>query len=213
MKFCVIGLGRFGYSVAAGLAANGMEVMAIDNNESIVASIRNQVTHAICMRASDEASLRSLGIEEMDTVIVTVGENFSQSILITAILKKKLNVPQVITRAIHEVHKEILQLIGADRVILPEQEIGTKLADQLSFPFMDLIRISKDFSINKMPAPTKFVGKTLQEVEQLTHHKIRCIGIERNEDIETIEPDYVIHKGDKLVFSGSNDGLEAITKW
>src|SRR5256885_2026701 len=103
MKFCVIGLGRFGYQVATGLAEHGMEVMAVDSNEAIVASIRDQVTHAVCMLVVDEVSLRSIGIDEMDTVIVATGENFAQAILITALLKKRLHVPHVIARAINEI--------------------------------------------------------------------------------------------------------------
>ena len=81
MRFCVIGLGRFGYQVATVLGENGMEVMAIDSDESIVASIKDKVTQAICIRIKDESSLRSIGVEEMDTVIVAMGENFDQSVL------------------------------------------------------------------------------------------------------------------------------------
>ena len=100
MKFCVIGLGRFGYQVATALAENGMEVMAIESDEAIVASIRDAVTQAICMQVTDESSLRSVGVDEMDTVIVAMGENFAESILITALLKKRLLTKKVITRAV-----------------------------------------------------------------------------------------------------------------
>jgi trk system potassium uptake protein len=131
MKFCVIGLGRFGYQVATGLSEHGQEIMAIDSNEAIVASIRDQVTHAICMRVTDEASLRSVGIDEINTVIVATGENFAESILITALLKKHLHTPRVIARAINDIHQEILNLVGADEIILPEKEIGMRLADSL----------------------------------------------------------------------------------
>ena len=168
MKFCVIGLGRFGQQVAKVLAENGMEVMAVDSNESIVASIRDNVTQAICMRVTDEASLRSIGIDEIDTVIVAMGENFAQSILITALLKKRLHIPHVIARAINEIHKEILTIVGADRVILPEQEIGIRLADNLSSPFTDLIRLTKDFSISQIIAPQSFVGKKVSDLDLYT---------------------------------------------
>src|SRR5579872_1590898 len=124
MKFCVIGLGRFGFQVATGLSEHGMEVLAIDNNESIVASIRDHVAHAIAMKVTDEAALRSIGVDEMDTVIVAMGENTSESILLTALLKKHLKIPYVITRAINDINEEILKLVGADRVVLPEKEIG-----------------------------------------------------------------------------------------
>ena len=126
MKFCVIGLGRFGYQVATVLSEHGMEVLAIDSNESIVASIRDSVAHAVVMKVADETALRTLGIDEIDTVIVAMGENTSESILLTALLKKHLKIPYVITRAINDVNEEILKLVGADRVILPEKEIGIR---------------------------------------------------------------------------------------
>jgi len=132
MKFCVIGLGRFGYNVAITLAENGADVMAIDDRESTIAAIRDQVTHALCMRVVDEDSLRGAGAEGMDTVIVAMGESFAQSILITALLKKKLGAKQIIARGTNEIHKEILQLVGADSVILPEKEIGIRLANRLT---------------------------------------------------------------------------------
>ncbi len=212
MKFCVIGLGRFGQQVAKVLAENGMEVMAVDSNESIVASVRDNVTQAICMRVTDEASLRSIGIDEMDTVIVAMGENFAQSILITALLKKRLNIPHVIARAINEIHKEILTIVGADRVILPEQEIGIRLADQLSSPFTDLVRLAKDFSISQIIAPKSFIGEKVSELDLYSKYHVYCIGKKDGEKITSIEPDYIINENDKLIFSGSNENLEEITK-
>lgn len=212
MKFCVIGLGRFGYSVAVELAENDMEVMAIDSNESIVASIRDQVTQAICMHVTDESSLREVGVEEMDTVIVAMGENFAQSILMTALLKKRLKTPFVIARGINEIHKEILQLIGADRIILPEKEIGVRLADKLSLPFTDLIRLTKQFSISYTDAPAPFVGKSVVELDLYNTYTSYCVGLQYEEHITPIAPSYEIKSGDKLVFAGNNDDLERIAK-
>lgn len=212
MKFCVIGLGRFGYQVATVLAENGMEVMAIDSNESIVASIRDQVTQAVCMRVTDESSLRSLGVEEMDTVIVAMGENFAQSILVTALLKKRLKIKRVIARAINDIHKEILQLTGADQVILPEKEIGIRLADNLSSPFTELLRLSKDFSISQITAPDTFIGKTLQTIDVYHTYQVHCIGLKDADRITPIDPDYVIQQGDKMIFAGMNKQLERVAK-
>lgn len=132
MKFCVIGLGRLGYQVAIGLAEKGMEVIAIDKDEAIIATIADHVTHAICMHVTDENALRSVGIDEVETVIVTMGENLAESILVTALLKKRLNIPTVIARASNEIHRDILKLVGADQVVLPEREVGLRLADSLS---------------------------------------------------------------------------------
>jgi trk system potassium uptake protein TrkA len=213
MKFCIIGLGRFGYHVATGLADNGMEVLAIDSNESIIASIRDKVTQAICMRVTDEASLRSVGVDEMDTVVVAMGENFAQSILVTALLKKRLEVKRVIARAINDIHKEILYLTGADQVILPEKEIGIRLADNLSTPFTKLIRMSKDFSISLITTPHAFVGKTLKSLNLYKTHHVYCIGLQQDEDtINVMSPEYVIALNDKLLFAGHNKELEKLAK-
>lgn len=212
MKFCVIGLGRLGYQVATTLADNGMEVMAVDSNESIVASIRDNVTQAICMRVIDEASMRSISIDEMDTVIVAMGENFAQSILITALLKKKLHVKRVIARAISEIHKEILQLVGADDIILPEKEIGIRLAEKLSLPYTELVRLAKNFSINQLKAPKSLVGLTVGDANFFKNWRVRCIGVKRDDAIETVGSTYVISEDDILICSGESEALARLAK-
>jgi trk system potassium uptake protein TrkA len=213
MRFCVIGLGRFGYQVATVLAENGMEVLAIDSNETIVSSIRDQVSQAICMRVTDETSLRNIGVDEIETVIVATGENFAQSILITALLKKRLQVPKVIARAINDIHKDILKLVGADRTILPEKEIGIRVADNLSSPFTDLTRLTKNFIISQIVAPAKFVGKEVASLDLYNSYKVHCIGIKVTDDkIISIDPHYVIKEKDRLIFSGHKNDLEKIAK-
>lgn len=212
MKFCVIGLGRFGYQVATGLAENGMDVMAIDSNESIVASIRDQVTQAVCMKVADETALRNVGVDEMDTVIVAMAENFAQSILITALLKKRLQIKNVIARAVNDIHAEILTLIGADRTILPEKEIGIRLADSLSSPFPDLVRLSKNFSVTPIDVPLSFVGKTIEELD-LTHtFQVTCIGIKKEDQILPPHPEHVVSAQEQLVLAGSTQHLKEVAK-
>jgi trk system potassium uptake protein TrkA len=213
MKFCVIGLGRFGEQVAITLAENGMEVLAIDSNETIVASIRDSVTQAVCMRVSDEASLRSIGVDEMDVGIVAVGENFAQSILVTALLKKRLNIPTVIARGTNDMHKEILKLIGADRVILPERAIAIRLADNLSSPFAELTRLTKNYSVSQIRAPKLFVGKTVSSLNMYEEYGVYCIGMKvSDEKIVPIDPDHTIEEDDKLIFSGLNADLERVAQ-
>ena len=212
MKFCVIGLGRLGYHVAIGLAENGMEVMAIDSSAATIASIKDKVTQAICMRVTDEESLRSVGIEEIDTALVAMGENFAQSILITALLKKRLKTNYVITRAANEIHKDILKLIGADRVIIPEKEVGIRLADKLSSPFTDLIRLTKEFSISMIEAPAAVINKKITDLNLYETYQVRCFGIQKNEDVTPVDPEYIIVEGDKLIFGGLNKDLEKVAK-
>lgn len=212
MKFCVIGLGRLGYQLATVLADNGMDVIAIDSNESIVNSIRDRVTQAICMRVTDENSLRNIAIEEMDTVIVATGENFAQSILITALLKKRLGIPKVITRAIDDIHKDILQLIGADQVILPEREIGIKLADILSSRFTDLTRISPTFSISQLKAPTPLLGKTAHDLQLFATYNVHCVAVRHDGEIIPLRENYLFKKDDILIVAGLNNDLERFAK-
>jgi trk system potassium uptake protein TrkA len=132
MKFCVIGLGKFGYSVAVTLANRGMEVIAIDSDMQIITAIKDQVTHAICMHVTDEASLKSIGIEHVNTVIISIGDDFAQAVLTTVLCKEKLGIKHVVARTTSELKKEVLRLIGADEIIMPEQEIGVRLAHSLS---------------------------------------------------------------------------------
>lgn len=212
MKVGVIGLGRFGYSVATTLTEKGIEVLAIDSNESIIASIRDSVTQAVCMRVTDEASLRSIGADEMDIIIVAMGENFAQSILITALLKNRLSVPRVITRSINEIHKEIVSLIGADETIIPEQEIGVRLAEQISSPFTQFFRITTHFSMSQLQAPASFIGTELNKLDLFNNYKVRCIARKENDDFVPLDPHYVIQEGDLLLMAGKEEDLKKIAR-
>lgn len=210
MKFCVIGLGRFGYQLAISLAKQGMEILAIDKDEAIVSSIKDKVTQAVCLHIRDEESLQSVGVEEMDTVIVAMGENFEQSVLITALLKKRLNIPYVIARSTYEIHDDILRLVGADKVVLPERYVGKRLAINLSLPFVELIHVTDTFSITQMRAPKDFIGKTIAELNLRKTKSIACIAIKKGKDIVLVDPDYVIMENDVLLLSGENKHLAAM---
>jgi trk system potassium uptake protein TrkA len=212
MKFCVIGLGRFGYQVAVTLAENGMEVLGVDNREETVANIRDQITQAICMHVESEHSLRAVGIEEMDVIIVAMGENIAESILITALLKKRLKMPRVITRAVNSIHKETLKLIGADEVVLPEVETALRVADHLSHPYADMIRITRDFGIMHIKTPQRFVGKSIAALKLFDSYQVYCVGIKKDEIITPIKKSYVIQDGDILTCTGKTESLNGIAK-
>ncbi len=212
MKFCVIGLGRFGYQLSVSLAEQGMEVLAIDYNESIVASIRDKVTQAVCMKVEDEESLRAIGVEDMDTVIVAMGENFAQSILITAILKKDLNVPKIIARAVSKIHENILKLVGASQIVFPERDLGLKMAKTLSLSLSNLVQVTENFAITELKAPKNFVDKTISELNLRKSRNITCIGVKKDKKITIITPDYIIIEDDILVLAGENEGLAALAE-
>ncbi len=213
MKVCVIGLGRFGYNVATTLNSRGIEVLAIDSNDLIIASIKDYVTQAVCMRVTDETALRSVGVEQMDLVIVATGENFAQSILITALLKQRLNVKKVITRSINEIHEEIVTLIGADETVIPEQEIGVTLAERLSSPFTEhFFHITPNFFIGQIEAPESFVGKSLDQLSLHKNYNVRCVARMANEDFIPVSSKYIIQEGDMLLFGGKEQDLRKIYK-
>ena len=212
MKFCIIGLGRFGMQVAKSLAENGMEVMAVDSNEAIVASIRDNVTQAICMRVTDEASLRSIGIDEMDTAIIAIGENFAQSILITALLKKRLHIPTVIARATSDIHKEILNIVGADRVILPKKRLVLSSPISSAYLLLTLFALQKTSLEPRLLLQRLLWANHSRDSRYLKQHNVYCVGLQQNDTITTIMPDHIIAKGEKLFFVGNNDDLEKIIK-
>lgn len=211
MKFCIIGLGRFGYHVAINLADAGMEVLAVDRNESLVVAIRDHVTQAVCMEITNKESLEAIGIDEIETVIVSMGENFAQSVLITALLKKELGTPTVIARATSKLHADILSLVGADNVELPEREQAIALANRLSTP-CNITMLSKRSSIAKITAPESFIGKTVQNLDLKKKFRVMCVGVQKGDVIIPIDPTYTILEGDQLVFLGENDYLEALAR-
>lgn len=210
-KFCVIGLGRFGYEVAVTLARHKMEVLAVDSSESIVNSVRDLVTQAVCTRITDEESLRNIGVDEIDVVIVAIGENFAQSILITALLKQKLGTKSVIVRSISELHREILQLIGAEFVILPEQAMGQRLAEQLALATSPLTPVTEEYSVAVFKAPADFIGRTVADVAFEDAYHVHLLGKKVGEVISPLMAEMVISEGDVIVIAGTNEQLKRVT--
>lgn len=210
MKFCVIGLGRFGYQLAISLAEAGAEVLAIDSDADLIEEIRDDVTQAICTRITDEESLLDVGVSEVDTVIVATGENFAQSVLITALLKKRLKLPYVIARAISIIHEEILILVGADKVILPERDMGVKLADKLSIPLVELTPISGQFAVTIIQAPDSFSHRTISELRICKSGRASCIAVKKGDEFILVKQDYLILENDMLVFAGDRKSLTSL---
>lgn len=212
MKFCIIGLGRFGLQLAKSLTENGVDVLAVDKDEERVELIKDKVTQAVVMNMIDEESLKAIGIEDMDTVIIAIGKNFAYSVLLTRILKRKLNIERVIVRSVSALQRDILELVGANQVILPEQEAAIKLADNLSSHFMDVIRISPTFLIAAIITPSEYIDKTVDELQFYSTYNINCIAIKRDQETITPLPDTILQENDILYFAGENQDMEKIIK-
>jgi len=210
MKFCVIGLGRFGTQVVKTLHENGVEVLAIDQLESNITSIKNYTAQAICMTVNDEATLEAIGIDQMDIVIIAIGEDFAQSILLAAILKNRKAKYKIIARATGSVQKNIFTLIGVDQVMCPEEETAIDLADKLSYPFTNLARLNPDVSVALINSPTEFIGKSMQEINLFDRYQINCFAIQQGTTITTVNEEYIITTDDKLIVAGDNDKIKQL---
>ena len=161
-SFAVIGLGRFGNSLAKRLSSLGNEVLAIDNDMEHVQGVADFVTQAVAADALDESSLKSLGITEFDCVLVTISENVEASILITSMLKE-LGVKYVVSKAVTDLHAKVLRQVGADKVVFPDKDMAEKLAQNLTASsILDYIDLSDKYSIVEVETPKSWYGKSLK---------------------------------------------------
>ncbi len=188
-SYVVIGLGRFGTELATRLYACGEEVMVIDTDEVLIDKIADRVTRAVAADARDIDVLRKLGVENFDRAVVAVGSDLGASALITMNLKS-LNVPFIVCKAHDDTYKDILQKLGADRVIIPEREVADKLALGLTHAgVMEYIELSQEFGIVEMEPIPAWVGKTIRELELRNTYGVNVIAVRGDEDSIRIPPD------------------------
>lgn len=210
-QFVIIGLGRFGSSIAKTLHSLGNDVLAIDRDEDIVQEISDEVTHAVQLDATDENALRSLGIRNFDVAVVTIGDNIQSSIMAT-LLVKELGVKYIIAKAQSDLHSKVLYKIGADRVVLPEKEMGVRVAHNLvSTNILDYIELSPDYSVIEIQASKNWNGKTLSDLGLRSKYGINVMAIKRGNDVN-ISPlaEDIIESDDVIVAIGSGDDLSRI---
>lgn len=209
----VIGLGRFGISVAATLSNMGHDVLALDTNSTRVQSIASQITHAVQADATNETVLRDLGINNFNVAIIAMGSAIESSVLST-ILIKKLGVPYVIARAENELHGSILEKIGADIVVYPEREMGTRVAVGLTLTGVsDYMSIVPKYGVAKLPAPKYLIGKKLSELGFGPKGKweVAVLLIQRGKEVlVTPRQSESIKEDDILVVAGNDDRLDRL---
>lgn len=210
-QFAVIGLGRFGSSVARTLSGMGYDVLAVDANEDKVNDIMDYVTHSVQVDAMDEQALKALGIRNFDVVIVAIGQDIQTNILVTVMLKE-MGVKNVVSKAITELHGKVLEKVGADKVVFPERDMGVRAAHALvSKNIMDLISLSPEYSVAELLALPEFVGKTLAGSAVRSKYGVTILAIRRLEEvIISPGPKVIIEEGDVLVIVGRNDRLKLL---
>lgn len=207
-QFVVIGLGRFGSSVALELMALNYEVLGIDRNEEIVSDMSELLTYAVVADASDEEVLKSLGVRNFDCGIVAIGDDIQMSILAT-ILLKELGVTYVVAKAISVLHGRALEKLGVDRIIYPERDMGIRVAHQLVTPnLLDYIELSQDHSIVEMKVPACLNGKTLAEINPRVRYGCSIVALHRLKNI-IVAPTAMdqLQTDDIMVIIGSNENI------
>jgi trk system potassium uptake protein TrkA len=210
-EYLVIGLGRFGSSVARQLEENGCSVLAIDRDEKRAKQIADDVTFSMCVDITNEDSLAELGMRNFDGAVIAIGENLEASVLATMWAKEQ-GVPQVIAKASGEMQGKILEKVGADEIVYPEREAGMHLANQLAFnSLIDTIELTSDYSITDIPVPEDWIGKNLKELKLREKYRVNVIALKRHGEM-TMNPDAdkPALKGDVFVLMGTNDTLKKL---
>lgn len=196
-KIVVIGLGRFGRTLARQLSAFGAEVLAIDRNQELVNQMAADVALAVCADAADSEVLASQQLSEMDCAVVATGENFEATVLITAQLVE-LGVPRVIARAMTRTQKAILERVGAHETVMPEYEIGERLARALALHgVVDFVELPDGYCLQQLPVPEGLIGQTLAQASMRQRERVMVIRIKREE--ERTGPDGRRHISERLI--------------
>jgi trk system potassium uptake protein TrkA len=224
-QFAVIGLGRFGYSVAETLIKKGYEVLAIDSDEAKIEAVSDFATYAVQCDATDERALKAVSVQNVDVAVVSIGENIEASILIVMTLKE-LGVKEIMAKAVTRLHGKILTNMGVTEVIYPERDAAIRLAHRLIAPnVLEYLELAQGYSIEEIEVPGQFVGKPLREASIRTTYGINVIAIKRrvtklvrgewqNVEEMNVNPDAedILQKGDVMVIVGKEEDLDRLSK-
>ena len=210
-QFVVIGLGRFGTSVATTLASLGNDVLAIDTDPEAIKNIERFVSSAVVADSTASEVLHSLGVQNFDCVVNCIGNDIQASIL-TTLICKDLGIKYIVAKAKNEQIKKVQERIGADMVIFPEVFMGKRVANILTNPSInEVMNITDNFKIVEMTILDSWADKTIVELDIRKKHKVSIIFIKRGEEVIHPEPDTVLLNGDILIVAGEHNKLETLS--
>jgi trk system potassium uptake protein TrkA len=212
-QFAIIGMGRFGSSIARTLYSLGNDVLAIDFQEERIEDVSDFVTHAVVADATDEQTLISLGLRNFDVAVVTIGTDIQASILV-CLLCKEMGIKTVLAKAQNELHARVLRKIGVDRVVFPERDMGMRLAHNLvSSNILDFIELSSDHSLVEINVKEEWTGKSLEDLNMRVKYGVNVMAIKHAGSIN-ISPrgQDIVQNDDTLVVIGANDDIRRIEK-
>lgn len=209
----MIGLGRFGTSLALNLEAHGHTVLGIDLNPEPVQEIADQIAQAVTLDATSEEALRMVDIASFETVVVAIGADFESNLLTTVSLKE-MGVPHVICKAITARQERVLRRVGADRVIRPEHGAGERLAEELSAPAMlEKLPLGSAHSVLELVVPAPLVWQSIGQAQVRQKYGITVLVVKREESLlVSPPPDCVFQQGDILVVLGSNEDVARFSR-
>ena len=210
-SFVVIGLGRFGTSVAKTLYELGNEVMAVDVDPDVIQEISEYVTHAVVADVLDETILHELGLSNFDVVIISIASNIEASIMAT-LTAKEMGAKKVVVKAQSDVHGKVLTKVGADRIVFPERDMGARLAHNLtSSNILDFIELSPEYFIIEIVAPKNWINKSLSQLRLRNKYGVNVLAIKKGSSLK-ISPsaDEVVLEGDILIVIGDEHDIRKI---
>ena len=212
-QVAVIGMGRFGISLAHELYRIGHDVLAVDRDESLTQMMMGQVTYSVTGDSTSMEFLEEVGIRNFDTAAVAIVTDIQSSVLTTVLLKQTFEVPQVMARAISDIHGKTLSAVGADRVVYPEQETGVRSAHSLfQRDVLEYMELAGGFGFSKVNVPTEMTGLSLERAGLSTardKYGAAVVAIRRGrEPILSPSKDEVLQEGDLLILAGREDTLE-----
>lgn len=226
MKFIIIGLGNFGGSLAEKLTQQGNEVIGVDSRSEKVVALKDKLSHTICMNATDQSAITHLPLKNTDIVMVCIGEDEGANIMVTAHFKN-LGVKRLISRAINPLHESVLQAIGVNEIVRPEEETAERWAKKLCLKgVIDSFELNKSYSIVEIVVQEKYVGKTIEEIKFRELHNVLILTIIRDSQEKSFlgrsktvanvqgipEPTTMLQKDDIIVIYGNNEDLQRFAK-
>ena len=207
-SYAVFGLGRYGRAVVKELLNNGAEVLAVDQDRRIVDELVGEIPVCKCADITEPGVIEQLGISDIDVVVISMAKSFEASIMATMLCKESC-VRKVIVKCSDESQCRVMKKIGADEVILPETESGTRLAKNiLSSGFIDLADITDNISILEMDIKAEWVGKTLRELDLRKKYNINIIAFKNSNDVFFANPDIVIENSMKMIVMADKKGVD-----
>ncbi len=212
-SYAVFGLGRYGAAVASELVLSGAEVLAVDIDEGIVNSMAASIPICKCADVTDPEVIKQLGISNIDVVIISMAKHLEASVM-TIMLCKEAGVKTVIAKCVDDMHGKIFSRVGADRVVFPERESGTRLAKNLlSSGFVDMVELNKDVSMVELPINPEWVGKTLVELRLRKKYGVNVVAIRNREQVEvTIDPEMPLREDMKLIVIANTSKLNKLSE-